>query len=153
MSLGSKSYPNKHNYMSSLVICLIFNLTFEEIKRTIDGVEKTPTEYKFHLDGDIFAVVIAFKTYRFVHIRYYRDETYPLDGVCYYSNYFEDLVKLLGKIRERNPSKWKYFGETIKKWSYHRKEGQANLGHIEKCSIGDFTQTVSLQKLLVNNFL
>ena len=44
---------------------------------------------------------------------------------------FEDLVKLLGK-RERNPSKWKYFGETIKKWSYHRKEGQENLDHIEK---------------------
>ena len=50
--------------MLNLVICLIFNLTFEEIatlminsnKRTIDGVEKTPTEYTFHLDGDIFAV-------------------------------------------------------------------------------------------------
>ena len=89
--------------MLNLVICLIFNLTFEEIatltmnsiKRTIDGVEKTPTEYKFHLDGDIFAVV--FKTYRFVYIRHYRDETYPLDGVCYYSNHFEDLEKLLGK--------------------------------------------------------
>ena len=54
------------------MICLILNLTFEEIatlmmnsiKRTIDGVEKTPTEYKFHLDGDIFAVVNVFKTYR-----------------------------------------------------------------------------------------
>ena len=66
--------------MLNLVICLIFNLTFEEIatlmmnsiKRTIDGVEKTPTEYKFHLDGDIFAVVNVFKTYRFVHIRHYQ---------------------------------------------------------------------------------
>ena len=91
--------------MLNLVICLIFNLTFEEIatlmmnsiKRTIDEVENTPTEYKFHLDGDIFAVVNVFKTYRFVHIRHYRDETYPLDGVCYYSNHFEDLVKLLEK--------------------------------------------------------
>ena len=76
--------------MLNLVICLIFNLIFEEIatlmmnsiKRTIDGLEKTPTEYKFHLDGDIFAVVNVFKTNRFVHIRHYRDETYPLDGVC-----------------------------------------------------------------------
>ena len=33
------------------------------IKRTIDGVEKTPTEYKVHLDGDIFAVVNVFKTF------------------------------------------------------------------------------------------
>ena len=38
-----------------------------------------------------------FNTFRFVHIRHYRDETYPLDGVCYYSNHFEDLVKLLGQ--------------------------------------------------------
>ena len=68
--------------------------------------------------------VNVFKTYRFVHIRHSRDDTYPLDGVCYYSNHFEDLVKLLGEKRERNPSKWKYFGETIKKWSYHRTEGQ-----------------------------
>ena len=68
-----------------------------------------------------------------------RDQTYPLDGVCYYSNHFEDI----GKKRERNPSKWKYFGETIKKWSYHRTEGQDNLNHIEKCRIGEFTQTVS----------
>ena len=67
------------------------------IKRTIDGVEKTPTEYKFHLDGDIFAVVNVFITYRFVHIRHYRGDTYPLDGVCYYSNHFKDLVKLFGK--------------------------------------------------------
>ena len=89
------------------MICLILNLTFEEIatlrmnsiKRTIDGVEKTPTEYKFHLDCDIFAVVNVFKTYRFVHIRHYREETYPLDGVCYYSNHFEYLVKLLEKKR------------------------------------------------------
>ena len=33
------------------------------IKRTIDGVEKTPTEYKFRLDGDIFAFVNVFKSY------------------------------------------------------------------------------------------
>ena len=31
-----------------------------------------------------------------------------------------------------NPSKWKYFGETIKKFSYHRTEGQENLNHIEQ---------------------
>ena len=54
------------------------------IKRTIDGVERTPTEYKFHLDGNIFAVVNVFKTYRFIHIRHY-------------SNHFEDLVNLLEK--------------------------------------------------------
>ena len=73
--------------MSSLVICLMFHYTFEEIatlmmnsiKRTIDGVEKTPTEYKFYLDGDIFAVVNVFKIYRFVHIRHYTVETYRLD--------------------------------------------------------------------------
>ena len=70
------------------------------IKRTIERIKKNPTEYKFHLDGDIFVVVNVFKTYRFVHIRHYRDETYPLDGVCYYSNYFEDLVKVLGRKRE-----------------------------------------------------
>ena len=51
------------------------------IKRTIEGTEKSPTEYKFNLDGDIFAVVNVFKTYRFVHIRHYRDETNLLDGV------------------------------------------------------------------------
>ena len=67
------------------------------IKRTIDGIEKTPTEYKFHLDGDIFAVVNVFKTYRFVHILHYRDETYPLNGVFHYSNHFVDLGKLLEK--------------------------------------------------------
>ena len=105
MSSGHESYLNKHNFKTQHVICLTFHWTFEEIatlmmnyiKRTIDGVEKAPTEYKFHLDGDIFAVVNVFKTYRFVHIRHYRDETYPLDGVCYYSNHFEDLVKLLEK--------------------------------------------------------
>ena len=37
------------------------------------------------------------------------------------------------------------FCETIKKWRYHRTEGQENLNHIEKCSIGEFTQTVSLK--------
>ena len=108
MSLVRKLYQNKHNYMSSLVICLIFHWTFEEIatvminyiKRTINGVEKTPTEYKFQLDGDIFAVVNIFKTSRFLHIPHYRDDTYALDGVCYYSNHFEDLVKLLGKKRK-----------------------------------------------------
>ena len=79
MSLGRKSYLNKHNFKTQPVICLILNLTFmmNSIKRTIDGVEKTPTEYKFHLDGDIFAFVKVFKTYRFRHSR---DETYPLDG-------------------------------------------------------------------------
>ena len=98
--------------MLILVICLIFHWTLEEIvtlmmnsiKRIIDGVEKTFTEYKFHLDGDIFAIVNVFETYIFVHLRHYRNETYPLDGVCYYSNHFEDLVKLLRKKkREGNP--------------------------------------------------
>ena len=91
------------------------------IKRIIEGIEKGPTEYKFYLDGDIFAVVNIFKTYRFLHIRHYRDETHPVDGVCYYSNHFEDLVKLLEK-----------------------REG--NLDHIKKITIGEFTQTVSLKK-------
>ena len=59
---------------------------------------------------------------------------------------FEDFVKLLGGKREGNPSTWKYFGETIKKSSYHRTEGQENLDVIEKCSIGEFIQTVSLKK-------
>ena len=63
---------------------------------------------------------------------------------------FARSSKIIGKKRERNPIKWKYFGETIKKWSYHRTEGQENLGHIEQCSIGEFTQTVSLKKLSVN---
>ena len=65
------------------------------IKRTFEGIEKSPTEYKFHLDCEIFSVVNVFKTYRFVHIRHYKDEIYLLDGVCYYSNHFEDLVNLL----------------------------------------------------------
>ena len=72
-------------------------------------MEKSPTEYKFHLDGDIFAVVKVFKTYRFVYIRHYSDETYPLDGVCYYSNHFEDLVKKNWGKRERNPSTWNIY--------------------------------------------
>ena len=80
------------------------------IKRTIERIEKSHTEYKFHLNGYIFAVVNVFKTYRFVHIRYYRDKTYPLDGICYYSNHFEDLVKIIGK-----KTRWKYSGETILK--------------------------------------
>ena len=108
MSLGCKSHLNKHNFKTHHVIWFSLNLTFEEIatlvmnsiKRTIDGVEKTPTEYKFHLDGDIFAVVNICKTYRCVHIRHYKDETYPLDEVCYYSNHFEDLVKIIGKNEE-----------------------------------------------------
>ena len=77
------------------------------IKHTIEGIEKSATEYKFYFDGDIFAVVNVFKTDRFVHIRHYRDETYPLYDACYYSIYFEDLVKLLGGKREGNPSTWK----------------------------------------------
>ena len=105
MLLGRKSYLNKHNFETQPVIWLSLNLTFEEIAtlimnsimRAIDGVEMTPTESIFHFDGGIFAVVNVFKTYRFVHIRHYRDETYPLDGVCYYSNHFEDHVKLLAK--------------------------------------------------------
>ena len=67
------------------------------IKCTMEGIEKSPTEYKFSLDGDIFDVVYIFKTFRFVHLRHYRDETYPLDDVCYHPNNFEDLVKLLEK--------------------------------------------------------
>ena len=67
------------------------------IKRTIKRIEKSPTEYKFHLDSDIFSVLNVFKTYKCVHIRHYRDDTYPLDGTCYYSNHYEDIVKLLGK--------------------------------------------------------
>ena len=62
------------------------------IKRTIEGIEKSYTEYRFHLDGDLFAVVNVFKTYKFVYIRHYRDETYLLDGVCYYSNHFPDSI-------------------------------------------------------------
>ena len=89
MSLGRKSYLNKHNLKTQPVIRLIFYRRYIEIathminyiKRTINGIEKTPTEYTSHLNGDIFAVVNVFKTYRFVHIRHYRDETYPLDGV------------------------------------------------------------------------
>ena len=41
----------------------------------MDGIEKSPTEYNFHLDCDIFTVVNVFKTYRCVHILHYRDET------------------------------------------------------------------------------
>ena len=49
------------------------------------------------------------------HIQHFKDEIYPLDGVCYYSNHFEDLANLInGKKREGNPSTWEYFGETIK---------------------------------------
>ena len=58
------------------------------------------------------------------------------------SNHFEEIGKLLEQ--NENPSTWKYFGATIKKWSYHRTEGQENLDHIENCSIGEFTLTVSL---------
>ena len=54
--------------------------------------------------------------------------------------------------RGGNQSTWKYFGEAIQKWSYHTTEGQENLNHIEKGSIGEFTQTVSLKKLSVNYF-
>ena len=67
------------------------------IKRTMEGIENSPTEYKFYLDGAIFAVVKLFKTYRCIHIQHYIDETYLLDGVCYHPNHFEDLVKLLGE--------------------------------------------------------
>ena len=59
-------------------------------------MEKNPTEYKFHLDCDICVVVNVFKTNRFVDIRHYRDETYPLDGVYYYSN-----VEVIGKLLEK----------------------------------------------------
>ena len=97
-----------HKTNKQTMFCVILNLANEvkttlimnSIKRTIDGIEKSPTEYKFHLD--IFAVVNVFKTYRFVHIRHYRDETYPLDGVCYHPNHFEDLVKLLEKTRRES---------------------------------------------------
>ena len=124
------------------------------IKCTIERIEKSHTEYKFHLDGDILAVANVFKTYRFVHIRHYRDESYSLDRVCCYSHHFEDLVKLLGEKQEGNPSTWKYFCETMIKngVTIERKDD-----HIEKCSIGEFTQTVRLKKLSVNknilNFL
>ena len=37
------------------------SLIMNSIKRTIEEIEKSATEYKFHLDGDIFAVVIVFK--------------------------------------------------------------------------------------------
>ena len=71
-----------------------------DIKHTIGGIKKGPAEYKFHLDGDIFAVVNVFKTHRCVHIRHYRDDTYPMDGACYYSNHFEDLGIIGNKSRE-----------------------------------------------------
>ena len=79
----------------------------------------------------------VFKTYRFVTHSIDITETrhIPLDGVCYYSNHFEDLVKLLENILVKRS----------KKWSYHRTEGQENLNHIAKCSSEEFTQTVSLE--------
>ena len=79
------------------------------IKRTIEGIEKSPTEYKFHLDGVTFALVNVFKTYICVHVRHYRDETYPLYGVGYYSNHFDDLVKLSRKKTRREPKHMEIF--------------------------------------------
>ena len=84
------------------------SLRMNVIKRTIEVIEKSPTEYTFNLYGDIFAVVNVFQTYIFVHIRHNRDETYPLDGVCYHPNHFEDLVKLL-----KNYQKSSYHGKTL----------------------------------------
>ena len=75
----------------------IATLMMNYIKRTIDGIEKSSIEDKFHLDGDIFAVVNVF-----VHIQHYRYESYPLDGVCYYSNHFKDHEKLLGETRRKS---------------------------------------------------
>ena len=68
------------------------------IKRTIEELEKSPTEYEFNLDGDIFSVVNVFNTYRFAYIRHYRDETYPLYVIT--QSIFEDRVKLLGKNKK-----------------------------------------------------
>ena len=69
------------------------SLRMNLIKGNIDGIKKT------HMGGNhlhIFAVLIVFQTYIFVHIRHYRDEVYPLCGVCYHPYNFDDLVKLLG---------------------------------------------------------
>ena len=40
------------------------------IKRTIKGIEKSSTEYKFHLDGDIFAVVKDLYTFDITETRH-----------------------------------------------------------------------------------
>ena len=85
------------------------------IKRTIEGIEKSPTEYKVHLDGDIVAVGNVFQTFRFLHIRHYRAQTYPLDGMCYHPNHLKDLVKSLRKKQqEEYTNDRKYFGDMIK---------------------------------------
>ena len=98
---------NNHNCKIHHTLFLILNQTNEKrtslrinyIKHTIEGIEKNPREYEFHFDGDIFAVVDVFQTYRCVHIRHYRDDTYPMDGVYYHQNHYEDLAKLLEKTR------------------------------------------------------
>ena len=88
------------------------------IKRTIEGIEKKHTEYKFHFNGDISAVVNVFQHFRFVQIRHYREDTYLLSGMCFHPAHFDDRVKLLGKTRRIHTNAWKYLGETIRKWSY-----------------------------------
>ena len=67
------------------------------MKRIIDGFEKNPTEYEFHLDGAIFAVVNIFKNIDLFIFDI--AEIYPFGGVCYQPDYFDDLVILLGKTR------------------------------------------------------
>ena len=60
-------------------ISMSFRMNY--IKPTIECRGKAPAEYKFHLDGDIFAVVNVYQTFRIVHIQHYRDKTNPLSGV------------------------------------------------------------------------
>ena len=91
-----------------------------------DGIEKTPTEYAVHLDGDIFAVVNVFKTYRFVHIRH--TETRHIHWMVYViTQPFWRSCKIIGEKREGNPSTWKYFGETIKKVTIERKDKRTSI--------------------------
>ena len=91
-------------------------------KRNIEGNEKTSTEYKFHLDGDIFIVVSVF-----INNVYTFDITEQDISIEWrvLSPRFRQCCKHFGGKREGYTNAWKYFSETIiKKWSYGQAEEQ-----------------------------
>ena len=65
-------------------------------KRQANGETKS-LDKKFEIDTDTFMVVSNFNGYLLVHIRKFNGDFPTKEGVCMFTNQYQQLLELLGK--------------------------------------------------------